>query len=104
MQVIGIRFKEGGKVYYFAPNENETYAEGMQVVVETSKSTEFAYVASLPKEVDESEVVQPLKPILRIATDRDREQVRRNIERKPQAMKIAQEKIEKHGLAWKLID
>ena len=104
MKVIGIRFKEGGKVYYFAPNENETYAEGMQVVVETSKSTEFAYVASLPKEVDESEVVQPLKPILRIATDRDREQVRRNIERKPQAMKIAQEKIEKHGLAMKLID
>ena len=104
MKVIGIRFKEGGKVYYFAPNENETYAEGMQVVVETSKSTEFAYVASLPKEVDESEVVQPLKPILRIATDRDREQVRRNIERKPQAMKIAQEKIEKHGLQMKLID
>ena len=104
MKVIGIKFKDGGKVYYFAPNEDEQYQEGMQVVVETSKSTEFATVAFLPREVDEAEVVQPLKPILRIATDKDREQVRRNIERKPQAMKIAQEKIEKHGLAMKLID
>ena len=104
MKVIGIKFKDGGKVYYFAPNESENYEEGMQVVVETSKSTEFAYVAFLPKEVDDAEVVQPLKPILRIATDRDREQVRRNAERKPQAMKIAQEKIEKHGLKMKLID
>lgn len=104
MKVIGIKFKDGGKVYYFAPNEDEQYQEGMQVVVETSKSTEFATVAFLPREVDDAEVVQPLKPILRIATDKDREQVRRNIERKPQAMKIAQEKIEKHGLAMKLID
>lgn len=104
MKVIGIKFKDGGKIYYFAPNENEQYEEGMQVVVETAKSTEFAYVAFLPKEVDDAEVIQPLKPILRIATDKDREQVRRNIERKPQAMKIAQEKIEKHGLAMKLID
>ena len=104
MKVIGIKFKDGGKVYYFAPNESENNEEGMQVVVETSKSTEFAYVAFLPKEVDDAEVVQPLKPILRIATDRDREQVRRNAERKPQAMKIAQEKIEKHGLKMKLID
>ena len=104
MKVIGIKFKDGGKIYYFAPNEKETYEEGMQVVVETSKSVEFATVAFPPKEVEDSEVVQPLKPILRIATDKDREQVRRNIERKPQAMKIAQEKIEKHKLAMKLID
>ena len=104
MKVIGVKFKDGGKIYYFAPRENETYEEGMQVVVETSKSTEFAYVAFPPKEVEDSEVVQPLKPILRIATDKDREQVRRNLERKPQAMKIAQEKIEKHKLDMKLID
>lgn len=104
MKVIGVRFKEGGKVYYFAPNEKEKYEEGMQVVVETSKSTEFAYIAFLPTEVEDKDVVQPLKPILRIATDKDRETVRRNLERKPQAMKIAQEKIEKHGLAMKLID
>lgn len=104
MKVIGIQFKDGGKVYYFAPREEETYEEGMQVVVETSKGAEFAYVAFLPRETAEEEITQPLKPVLRIATDRDREQVRRNAERKPQAMKTAQEKIDKHGLAMKLID
>lgn len=104
MKVIGVKFKEGGKVYFFAPKENEKYEEGMEVVVETSKSIEFATVAFPPKDVDESEIVQPLKPILRIATDKDREQVKKNIERKPQAMKIAQEKIEKHNLDMKLID
>ena len=104
MKVIGIKFKEGGKVYYFAPREDETYEEGMQVVVETSKSTEFATVAFLPREAEESEITQPLKPILRIATDKDRETVRRNAERRPQALKTAQEKIEKHGLDMKLID
>ena len=104
MKVIGIKFKEGGQIYYFAPKKNEKYEEGMQVIVETSKSVEFATVAFPPKEVDESEVVQPLKPILRIATDKDREQIRKNAERKPQAMKIAQEKVEKHNLKMKLID
>ena len=104
MKVIGIKFKDGGKIYYFAPREGEEYEPGMQVVVETSKGLEFAAVAFPPKEVEESEVVQPLKPIARIATDKDKEQVKRNSERKPQAMKLAQEKIEKHGLAMKLID
>ena len=104
MKVIGIKFKEGGKIYYFAPRENEQYEEGMQVIVETSKSVEFALVAFPPREVEDGEVTQPLKPIVRIATERDREQQRRNAERRPQAMKQAQEKIEKHGLDMKLID
>ncbi len=104
MKVIGIKFKDGGKIYFFAPNEGEEYEAGTQVVVETSKGLEFATVAFPPKEVDDSEVVQPLKPIVRIATEKDKEQVRRNQERKPQAMKLAQEKIEKHNLAMKLID
>ena len=104
MKVIGIKFKDGGKIYYFAPNEGDEYEAGAQVVVETSKGLEFATVAFPPKEVDDSEVVQPLKPIVRIATEKDKEQVRRNQERKPQAMKLAQEKIEKHNLAMKLID
>ena len=104
MKVIGIKFKDGGKIYFFAPNEGEEYEAGTQVVVETSKGLEFATVAFPPKEVDDSEVVQPLKPIVRIATEKDKEQVRRNLERKPQAMKLAQEKIEKHNLAMKLID
>ena len=104
MKVIGVKFKEGGKLYYFAPKDSEKYEEEMQVVVETSKGMEMAFVAQLPQDVDEKDVVQPLRPIVRIATDRDREQVRRNRERKPQALKTAQEKIEKHNLAMKLID
>ena len=104
MKVIGIKFKDGGKTYYFAPNENEKYEEGMQVIVETSKGMEFAFVDYLPREVEDKEVVKPLRPVVRIATEKDREQVRKNRERKPQAMKIAQEKIEKHGLDMKLID
>lgn len=104
MKVIGIKFKDGGKVYYFAPKNNEKYEEGMEVIVETSKSTEFATVAFPPKDVPDSEVVQPLKPVLRIATKRDKEQVKKNLERKPEAMKIAEEKIRKHNLDMKLID
>lgn len=104
MKVIGIKFKDGGKIYYFAPKNNETYEEGMEVVVETSKSTEFAVVAFPPKDVPDAEVVQPLKPVVRIATNKDREQVKKNAERKPGAMKIAEEKIRKHNLDMKLID
>ena len=104
MKVIGIKFKEGGKVYYFAPREDEHYEEGMRVIVETSKSVEFALVAFPPREVEDGEVTQPLKPIMRIATERDLEQQRRNAERRPQAMRQAQEKIQKHGLDMKLID
>lgn len=104
MKVIGVKFKDGGKIYYFAPRKNEKYEEGMEVIVETSKSMEFATVAFLPKEVDDSEVVQPLKPVIRIASEKDKEMRQKNLERKPQAMKIAQEKVEKHGLDMKLID
>ena len=104
MKVIGITFKDSGKVYWFAPKEGETYEEGAEVIVETSKSVEFAKVAFAPREVDDAEVTQPLKPVLRIATERDREQARRNAERRPQAMKTAQEKIEKHKLDMKLVD
>lgn len=104
MKVIGIKFKDGGKVYYFAPQKNVTYEEDMEVVVETAKSIEIAKVAFLPREVDDSAVAQPLKPVIRIATEKDRAQRIKNIERKPEAMRIAQEKIEKHGLKMKLID
>lgn len=104
MKVIGIKFKDGGKVYYFAPQKNVTYEEDMDVVVETAKSIEIAKVAFLPREVDDSAVTQPLKPVIRIATEKDRAQRIKNIERKPEAMRIAQEKIEKHGLKMKLID
>lgn len=104
MKIIGIQFKEGGKVYYFAPQKNTEYREGMEVVVETAKSIEIAKVAFLPREVEDETVTQPLKPVIRVATEKDRAQRAKNIERKPEAMRIAQEKIAKHGLKMKLID
>lgn len=104
MKVIGIKFKEGGKVYYFAPQKNAEYEENMDVVVETAKSIEIAKVAFIPCEVPDETVTQPLKPVIRIATEKDLAQCKKNLERKPEAMRIAQEKIEKHGLKMKLID
>ena len=59
MKVIGIKFKDGDKIYYFAPKKNEKYEEGMEVIVETAKSIEIAEVAFAPRDVDDSEVVQP---------------------------------------------
>ena len=104
MKVIGIKFKEGGKVYYFAPQKNAEYEENMDVVVETAKSIEIAKVAFIPCEVPDETVTQPLKPVIRIATEKDLAQRKKNLERKPEAMRIAQEKIETHGLKMKLID
>ena len=104
MKVIGIKFIEGGKVYYFAPQKNAEYEENMDVVVETAKSIEIAKVAFIPCEVPDETVTQPLKPVIRIATEKDLAQRKKNLERKPEAMRIAQEKIEKHGLKMKLID
>lgn len=104
MKVIGIKFKVGGKIYYFAPQKNVTYEENMDVVVETAKSIEIAKVAFLPHDVPDETVTQPLKPVIRVATEKDLAQRKKNLERKPEAMRIAAEKIEKHGLKMKLID
>ena len=104
MKVVGIKFKTGGKVYYFAPKEGEVYQKDMPVVVETSKALEFAYVAHPEKEVDEKELVSPLKPIVRIATKKDIDFHAECERKKPAAMQTCKEKIEKHGLDMKLVD
>ena len=104
MKVIGIKFKDGGKIYYFAPKNNEKYEEGMEVIVETSKSIEFATVAFLPKEVPDSEVVLPLKPVIRIATKKDKEQVKKNLERKPEALKIAEALLENEAERQSMVE
>lgn len=72
-KVVAIKFKNGGKLYYFSPRPGETYERNMPVVVETARGLEYAWVAYPEKEVEDSEVVQPLKPVIRIATPRDRE-------------------------------
>ena len=104
VKVISVKFKNGGKPYYFAPNGNEVYEKGMGVVVETAKGLEYATVVQPETEVDESSIVSPLKPVVRIATKRDEEQVKRNIERRGEAIKTAQAKVAERGLEMKIVD
>lgn len=104
VKVVGVKFKNGGKLYYFAPKDGDVYTRNMPVVVETAKGTEYAWVAYPEREVEDSEIVSPLKPILRIATEKDTQFYRSCEEKKPQAMQICKEKILKHGLEMKLVD
>lgn len=102
-EVTGVTFKEGGKVYYFAPIK-ENYEKGSGVIVETARGVEYATVVIPRAEVADEKIVAPLKPVLRAATAKDEETHRKNRERKGQAMDTVREKIEKHGLDMKLID
>ena len=104
IKVVGIKFKNGGKLYYFSPKQGETYARNMPVIVETAKGTEYAWVAYPEKEIEESEVVSPLKPIVRIATQKDKDTYAANEAKKPQSIKICKQKIQEHGLDMKLVD
>ncbi len=101
-KIVGVRFKEGGKVYYFAPGEHKVN-KGEKIVVETARGVEMGEVAIAPCEVDEKEIVAPLKPMLRVATDYDKKQAEINKKKEPEAFKICNEKILKHGLEMKLI-
>ena len=103
-KVVVIKFKNGGKLYHFSPRQGEVYERNMPVVVETARGLEFAWVAYPEREVEDKEVVQPLKPIIRIATQRDKEFYAACEAKKPQAMQVCKEKIAKHGLEMKLID
>ena len=102
-KIVGVRFKDIGKIYYFSPNNIE-FEVGDGVIVETVRGVEFGKVALAVREIDESEIVSPLKSVIRKATEKDVDTAKRNIEKKPEAMKIAKEKIEKHKLNMKLID
>ena len=103
MIVVGIRFKSAGKVYYFDPKGLELNKED-GVIVETARGMEYGDVVIPPRDVAASEVVQPLKPIIRKASPKDMKQVEKNHEREEKAFQICLEKIEKHKLPMKLID
>ena len=102
-KVVVIKFNKGCKPYYFDGGALEL-EKGQGVVVETSRGAEFATVVDPAREVPEKELVSPLKPVLRAATEKDLETVRRNEERRPQAIETCKEKIRKRGLDMKLID
>lgn len=102
-KVIGVRFRNAGKVYYFAPEELKI-EQGDHVVVETARGIEYGYVVLGIKEVDDEKIVQPLKPVMRVATPEDDEKAEKNHDKEREAFEICLEKIRKHGLEMKLID
>ena len=102
-EIVSIRFKNKGKTYFFAPNGN-TVADGDAVIVETSKGPEYAVCTWGNHWVDDARVVQPLRPVLRVATEEDRRRSEQNEAREAEAFRICQEKIEERGMEMKLVD
>lgn len=102
-EVIGVRFRNAGKVYYFDPDGHQPQ-KGELVIVETARGMECGEVALSNREVPDSEVTQPLKRMLRTVTEQDMERLERNRERETQALRICQEKVHHHKLEMKLID
>lgn len=102
-KVVGVRFRNVGKIYYFSPKDYEIKT-GDHVIVETARGIEYGKVVLAPREVDEEDVVHPLKEVLRVATKEDDEREAQNRVREREAFKICQKKIREHGLEMKLID
>ena len=102
-RIIGVRFRSAGKIYFFDPLDFEVKRND-HVIVETARGIEYGTVVGDIREVDDSEVTQPLKPMLRVATKKDDEQEQKNKEKEKDAFKICLEKIHARGLEMKLID
>ena len=103
VEIIGVRFKSGGKQYYFDPAGLEVQP-GQGVIVETSRGLEYGECAQGNTQVEEETVVQPLRPLVRIATEEDEKTVEKNREQEAKAFQICQEKIAAHGLEMKLVE
>ena len=103
IRVIGVRFRTAGKIYFFDPLNLEI-KKGDRVIVETARGIEFGTVVTGVTEVEEEKVVQPLKPVIRVANQRDVEQENANREKEKEAFKVCLEKIHDHKLEMKLID
>lgn len=102
--VLGVRFKKLGKVYYFAPADQQDLGPGDNVIVETARGREFGEVVLGVREIAEADLVAPLKPVIRKASEDDRRQALENDVQAKEAMGICQSKIEKHGLEMDLVD
>ncbi len=103
IEVIGVRFKKAGKIYYFDPDQIEVN-KGNNVIVETVRGIEFGAVVVGPKMIDEAEIVSPLKKVLRIATEEDETINNENKVKEEEAFNVCLDKIQKHELDMKLID
>lgn len=102
--VIGVKFKSAGKVYYFAPGNIKGLKLDDAVIVETARGMEYGTVALEATEIKDADVIQPLKNIVRVATEADKAKHLENESKKGKALEICQEKINKHNLEMKLID
>lgn len=101
--VVGVKFKDAGKLYYFNPGELKVEV-GDNVIVETARGLEFGKVTMGETQVKESDLVAPLKNIIRIATASDKKKHAENLAKKNEALRLCQEKIDAHKLEMKLID
>lgn len=102
-KIVGVRFRGQGKAYYFDPRDLDIKRDD-KVIVETARGLECGDVALGPKEVDETELAHPLKDVVRIATREDLDKIAENRKKEKDAFKVANEKIEQHGLEMKLVD
>ncbi|MFT8315200.1 MAG: stage 0 sporulation family protein [Clostridium sp.] len=103
VNVVGVRFKKAGKIYYFSP-EDKVIASGDNVIVETARGIEFGNCVIGPKEVSEDKIVLPLKNVIRKANKEDEKKYLENKSKEKDAFNICSEKIQKHNLIMKLID
>lgn len=101
-EVIGVRFRTAGKVYYFAPGDI-TFNRGEHAIVETARGVEYGYVVMGNRPMEDSKIVQPLKQVIRKATNEDHLRHEENGDKEKDAFRICQEKIRKHNLEMKLI-
>ena len=102
-EIVGIKFKDVGKVYYFGPN-GMTFQKGDKAIVETARGLECGEVATENSDVPDESIVAPLKPVIRHATKEDLATVEQNKEKEKKAFQICEEKIARHGLDMKLVD
>ena len=103
IKIVGVRFKNAGKIYYFDPVDFEI-EKNIDVVVETARGLESGKIVVGPKEIEEEKLISPLKPIIRIATEEDKAIYRENKEKAKETFEICQQKIKEHGLTMFLID
>jgi cell fate regulator YaaT (PSP1 superfamily) len=101
--IVGIKFRSGNKVYYFDPKDI-LFDEGDGAIVETARGQEFGTVVITNKEVEEKDIVQPLKPVVRKATAEDVKKMEKNLADKDHALKVIREKVAEMGLSMKLVD
>ncbi len=102
VKIVGVKFKNSCKVYYFNPN-NEVFNVGEGVIVETARGLEYGEVAIKTTEVEDEKVMQELKPVIRRATDKDLLKIKENEEKIPKVIEIAQQEILKSGLEMKIV-